>query len=94
MKRGIALFLLGLAIGGGTVFAAFRWHFVRADDGWHVVGNGGSSFDDCYADVRGWTASDWAEHPRLATALADAGQGDVIMRTSANGMLDRLMNRR
>lgn len=94
MKRGLILFLLGLAVGGGTVFAAFQWHFVRADDGWHVVRNSGSSLGECYADVRGWTAGEWTEHPRLATALVDAGKGDVVMRTSANGMLDRLMNRR
>ena len=55
-------------VGGGAMFAAFRWHAVRADDGWHWVRNGGSSLGDCYADVRGWTANDWAARPRLAAA--------------------------
>ncbi len=93
MKRGLILFLLGLVVGGGTVFAAFRWHFVRTEAGWHVVRNGGSSLDVCYADVREWTASDWAEHPRLAAALTDAGHGDVVLRTSADGLFDQLFNR-
>lgn len=93
MKRGLALFLFGLVVGGGTMFAAFRWHFVQADDGWHVVRNTGSTMTSCYADVRDWTAGDWSEHPELATALVDAGRGDIVVRTSANGVLDRFLNR-
>jgi len=93
MKRGVLLVLFGMLLGGGTVFAAFRWHFVRADDGWHVVTNRHSSIGDCYADVRDWTATEWTDHPQLATALVDAGKGDIVMQTSANGLIDRFMNR-
>ena len=74
MKRGVLLVLFGMLLGGGTVFAAFRWHFVRADDGWHIVTNRHSSLGDCYADVRDWTATEWTDHPQLATALVDAGK--------------------
>lgn len=92
--RGLFPFLLGLLLGGGAMFAAFRWHAVRADDGWHWVRNGGSSLGDCYADVRNWTANDWAAHPRLTAALYEGGQGDVVTRTTANGLLDQVLRRR
>ena len=91
--RGLSIFTLGLALGGGAVFAAFHWHVVRADDGWHWVRNDASSLTDCYADVRGWTAEDWAARPKVASALVNAGKGDLILRTSASGTIDRLLNR-
>ena len=92
--RGLFVFLFGLLVGGGATYAAFTRHLVRADDGWHCVPNGGSSVADCYADVRGWTPAEWTARPRVAGALVEAGQGDVVMRTSANGLMDRLTNRR
>jgi hypothetical protein len=49
---------------------------------------------DCFADVREWTPNDWADHPQLATALVAAGHGDLVMRTSATHVLDRVLNRR
>ena len=91
--RGLFLFFFGLLVGGGAAYAAFTRHLVQADDGWHCVPNASSSVTDCYRDVRGWTPADWAEHPRLGAALVEAGKGDVVMRTSANGLIDRVMNR-
>lgn len=94
MIRGLILFAFGLLVGGGATYAAFTRHLVQADDGWHCVANKAASLDACYADVREWTAKDWAEHPRLSAALVEAGKGDVVMRTSANGLVDGLLNRR
>lgn len=94
MIRGLSLFLLGVVIGGGAMFAAFRWHFMQADDGWHWVRNSGSDLSECYTDVRGWTAREWSENPRLAAALVEGGEGDLIMRSSSNGLFDRLLDRR
>ena len=90
--RGLSLFALGLLVGGGVTYSAFTRHLVRADDGWHCVPNGGSSLAGCYADVRSWTPADWAGHPQIARALVNAGKGDVVVRTSADGMFERIMD--
>jgi hypothetical protein len=92
--RGLALIVLGAVLGCGVTIVAFRWHVVRANDGWHMISNGTPMPSDIFADVREWTPNDWADHPRLATALVAAGKGDLVMRTSAANVLDRVMNRR
>lgn len=92
--RGLALILVGAVLGCGVTTVAFRWHVVRASDGWHMISNGTSMPSDVFADVREWTPNDWADHPRLAGALVAAGKGDLVMRTSATNVLDRVMNRR
>ena len=91
--RGCGLLVAGMLLGGGLTFAAFRYHAVRADDGWHVVPSGAAAPTDCVADVRGWTAGDWAEHPQLASALVNAGRGNLVLQTTADGFLDGLLNR-
>ena len=91
--RSLTLLLFGVALGGGATVAAFRYHVVRADDGWHVVNSGTPMPSDVYADVRGWSASDWSAHPKLAAALVEAGRGAAILRTAAGGAVDRLLNR-
>ncbi len=93
MIRGLILLVFGILVGGGAAYSAFTRHLVQADDGWHCVPNAASSVADCYRDVRGWTPSDWAAHPGVGAALVEAGKGDVVMRTSANGVMDRLLDR-
>jgi hypothetical protein len=92
--RGLSLIVLGAVLGCGVTLVAFRYHVVRASDGLHMIASGNSMPADCYADVREWTPNDWADHPQLATALVTAGQGDLVMRTSATNVLDRVINRR
>jgi hypothetical protein len=92
--RGLSLIVLGAVLGCGVTLVAFRWHVVRASDGWHMIASGTSMPVDCYADVREWTPNDWADHPRLATAVVTAGQGDLVMRTGATNVIDRVINRR
>jgi hypothetical protein len=92
--RGLCLILLGVVLGCGLTTVAFRWHVVRAGAGWHMIESGTAMPVDCFADVREWTPNDWADHPQLATALVAAGQGDLVMRTSATNVLDRVLNRR
>lgn len=94
MLRGLFLIVLGAALGCGITIVAFRWHVVRADDGWHMIESGTPMPTDCYADVREWSPNEWAEHPQLAAALVTAGKGDLVMRTSAANVLDRVLNRR
>lgn len=91
--RSLCLVLLGVALGGGATTVAFRCHVVRASDGWHLIQNGTSMPVDCYADIREWTPAEWAEHPRLAAALVAGGKSDLVMRTSARNVFERVIER-
>lgn len=90
--RGIMLFGFGLLAGGGLMAAAFSLHVVRADDGWHWAKNGDSHVSACYADVRDWTGEDWTDHPRLAAALVDAGEGGIVIQSAAKGVMDTILS--
>lgn len=90
--RGIMLFCLGLLFGAGLMAGAFSLHIVRADDGWHWVSNQDSHVTACYADVREWTAKDWSGHPRLAAALVEAGEGEIVIQSTARSVMGRLLN--
>lgn len=92
--RGIMLFGFGLIAGGAFVAAAFSFHVVRAEDGWHWAKNPRSHMTACYADVRNWTANDWSDHPQLAAALVEAGEEELVIRSSADGLLDELLGGR
>jgi hypothetical protein len=94
LLRGLFLIVLGAVLGCGITIVAFRWHVVRANDGWHMIASGTSMPVDCFADVREWTPNEWADHPQLATSMVAAGKGDLVMRTSATNVLDRVLNRR
>ena len=90
--RGIMLFGFGLLAGAGLMAAAFSLHIVRADDGWHWARNQDSHVLSCYADIREWTAEDWSNHPRLAAALVESGQSDLVITSAAEGLVDQLLN--
>ena len=91
--RGLFTFFVGLLVGGGLMALAFSWHVVQAEDGWHWVRNDWLGLADCYADVREWTANDWAENPELAHALVKAGKQDLIIQSSTSALLDRILIR-
>lgn len=91
--RGILTFFVGLLAGAGLMALAFSWHVVQAEDGLHWVRNDRSGLADCYADIRTWSAQDWAEHPELAHSLVKAGKQDLVIQTSTSALLDRILIR-
>jgi hypothetical protein len=91
MRRLIAMFI-GVAIGGGLVFAAFKFHLVRAEKSWLLVRKRQSDWHDAYVDIRGWTSREWSDHKALSDDLIAIGRGDLIQRSFADklfrGFLD------
>ncbi len=80
MRRLIAL-ILGVAIGGGTTFAAFNLHVVRTDQKVLFVRKQRADWHDAYVDTRGWTHREWGAHHELSTNLIAAGHGDLVVRS-------------
>ena len=91
--RGVTLLVCGAGLGAAAMFGVFRYHVVRADDGWHTVPTGTPVPGNPYADVRHWTADDWAAHPALTAAVVEAGHGDLVVETSAGNLVERLIPR-
>lgn len=91
MRRLIAL-LLGIAIGGGGMFAAFYFHLVRSDKGWLLVRKRQADWHDAYVDVRGWTHREWSAHRELSGNLVSAGRGDLVHRSMTDGFFRGLFD--
>jgi hypothetical protein len=86
MRRLIAA-LFFASLGGGLVYLAFTHHVVRADEGFLLVPKHTASLTDVWADVRGWTADRWLEHPQLARSLIEQGRSDLIVEPATNRFL-------
>ncbi|MBS0263168.1 MAG: hypothetical protein JSS02_14585 [Planctomycetes bacterium] len=91
MRRLIAM-LIGIAIGGGLVFASFNFHLVRTDKSWLLVRKKQADWHDAYVDIRGWSSREWGEHKALSDNLVAMGRGDLVQRSLADklfrGFLD------
>jgi hypothetical protein len=83
MRRLIAL-LLGVAIGGGVVFAAFYYHLVRSEKNWLLVRKQHADWHDAYVDIRGWSSQEWSSHRELSQNLIASGRGDLVRRSIAD----------
>jgi hypothetical protein len=80
MRRLIAL-IVGAAIGGGCVFAAFYFHIVRTDKTFLLVRKQRTDWHDAYVDIRGWSSREWSAHRDLSTDLTAMGRGDLVGRS-------------
>ena len=91
MRRVIAL-ILGVAIGGGGVFAAFQYHVVRTEQTLLVVRRQRADWHDTYVDIRGWGYRDWASHRDLSHDLIVSGRGDLVTRSAADQLFRGLFD--
>lgn len=91
MMRRFYGFLLGLVIGGTSVYVAYQYHLVRTADRLLVVPKVQPSLIDMYADIRKWGIEDWKKHPALARHLVAAGHGKQITQTSTDNLVDEYL---
>ncbi|MGQ0636362.1 MAG: hypothetical protein ACT4QC_17255 [Planctomycetaceae bacterium] len=82
--RRLFTWLIGVALGGGLVFAAFQFHLVRTDQKFLLVPKRQADWRDPYVDVRAWTFREWGEHPRLSENLIASGHGDIVTRSATD----------
>lgn len=84
-------FLLGLVIGGTSVYVAYQYHLVRTPDRLLVVPKTQPSLIDLYSDVRKWTVEDWKKHPALARHLVASGHSEKIMQSATDDLVDEFL---
>lgn len=84
-------FVLGLVIGGTTVYVAYQYHLVRTGDRLLVVPKVQPSLIDLYADVRKWQVEEWKKHPALARDLVASGHSKEITQTATDGLVDEFL---
>ncbi|HXT59095.1 MAG TPA: hypothetical protein VN699_10690 [Pirellulales bacterium] len=93
----LAMFILGMGVGGALVYGAERYHVLRTNQGLETVPKLSASFSETYVDVRGFGPSDWADHQGLAADVLRARkeyliQGAVAdkVRQKVDGLLQDL----
>ena len=94
-------FVLGLVVGGLSVFGALHYHVVRAHEGVHVIPKMNSTFSETYVDIREFGFEEWNQHRELAFAITRAGKTHLIqgvalqpMQDAVDGMRDILSGNR
>ena len=85
-------FLTGAIVGAVIMLMASKFHFVRADDGFHMVPKLTSSMSDTYADIRDYTISDWNDHRLLLGALVRAEKSHVVEDKTLSGIGQKFDN--
>ena len=85
----IKSFLIGTTLGASTMFFTLQYHVVHSQDGLRVLPRAPQqSLGLAYADIRGWSASQWTDRPELARALMAHGSSDLISESVSNTLKD------
>ncbi|MCA9238842.1 MAG: hypothetical protein KDA37_01525, partial [Planctomycetales bacterium] len=66
-------------------------HVIQAESGCHVVAKIQQGWEDTYADVRHYTPGDWADHAKLAAAIA-ASDNKELKESALNSAVDNALD--
>jgi hypothetical protein len=81
--------LLGAVVGGGAMLFAHRYHVVHTVDGVVVVPRAHqASLKSAYADVRGWNAERWSQHPDLSESMVKDGREQLMAASVVESAVD------
>ena len=82
-------FLIGTALGAAAMFFSLQYHVVKTSTGFQVVPRSPQQgIGLAYADIRGWSPSQWADRPELARALMAHGSTDLIADSVVTSLKD------
>lgn len=85
------IILGGAVLGAGAMYLGLQYHLLLTPEGMLLVPRSPQhSLRESYADVQDWDAQTWADHPRLALAVAEHGRADLIGEGVKSGMIDGL----
>lgn len=82
----LSTFLFGVVVGGILMLVALKYHVVRAEDGVHLIPKTTSQMGDAFVDIRGFGAEQWADHEKLATAIAQSDKKYLLSDSVADGL--------
>ncbi|MEZ6129037.1 MAG: hypothetical protein R3C59_10160 [Planctomycetaceae bacterium] len=84
-------FLFGTLLGVGVTFVALQFHLVQSAEGFRLVPRTPQpSIGLAYADIRNWTAEQWADRPELARALVAHGSTDLVASSVSDGLIESI----
>ena len=86
----IGSFLFGVVVGAAGLYGALNYHWVRADDGLHVVPKIASGLGEIYIDIREFELSDWHEHKSLAAAIVRAEKTELLNDVATDSLRNSL----
>lgn len=86
----IGTFIFGLAFGAALIFAAQRYHLLRADDGFYLIPKTRVTLQDAYVDIRQFRLDDWTRHPALTAAIFNAKKERLLGAAAAGTLRDKL----
>ena len=84
--RSISCFVFGMIVGALLLFAASRYHVVRADDGVHMIPKATAHLAEPYVDIRTFTPTDWDNHKSLAMAIVQADKSYLLQDSAAESV--------
>lgn len=76
--RGLFKFFTGMVFGAVLAVVVMNHHIVRSGDTWGLVPKRYASLEGTYYDTRGWTLTEWSEHPDLLWTLYKNDRQDLI----------------
>lgn len=71
-------FVFGAIAGGGLVYGSLTYHLLNTSEGLLLVPKLSATFSQTYVDIRGFTATDWANNRGLAAAVIRAGKENLL----------------
>lgn len=77
-------FLLGVLVGAVLLHVAMNYHFVRSNDGFHLVAKRPARLSESFIDIRGYSMADWTAHPQLASALVQSNKQHLLGESAAD----------
>ncbi|MEZ6122971.1 MAG: hypothetical protein R3C49_07325 [Planctomycetaceae bacterium] len=84
-------FLIGAVLGAGAMFVSLQYHLIQSQEGFRLVPRTPqASIGLAYADVRHWTAAEWADRPELARALVAHGSTDLVATSVSGGLMESI----
>ncbi|QDS87643.1 hypothetical protein EC9_18220 [Rosistilla ulvae] len=86
----VGSFLLGVAVGAGTLYTAMNYHVVRSDGGTHLVRKTQVGLDGTFADIRQFSITDWRDRPQLTQAMLKAQRSDLMPNSPTQSLQQRV----
>ncbi|WP_417736147.1 hypothetical protein [Rosistilla oblonga] len=86
----VGSFLLGVAVGAGTLYTAMNYHVVRSEGGTHLVRKTEVGLGGTYADIRQYSISDWRQRPQLTQAMLKAQRSDLMAASPTQNLQQRV----
>ncbi len=75
----LTAFLLGVVVGGASLFLAENYYIVRSTESFHLVPKVAAKLEFPYHDIRNYSIEDWKKNVSLGAAIVRAKKPDMMV---------------